>query len=110
MAGGYGALGGRQKGLPGPERDDQEVDRCRRHALGTVYVPGQSQRHHRIGGRSERGHVPPIEAVHRRAGHHDEQRGRGELGQPEEPEVELAAGEFVDEQPEHRGLGQVGHR
>ena len=53
---------------------------------------------------------PPVKAVGSGAGDEHEQRRRRELGQPEEPEIELAAGQSVDQQAQHGGLGHVGHR
>ena len=47
---------------------------------------------HDAGGRDP----APIEAVGEGTGHEHEERGRRELGEPEQPEVELAAGEVED--------------
>jgi hypothetical protein len=52
--------------------------------------------HDALAQRAERGHAAPVEPVGDGPGDEHQQRRGGELGQAQQPEVELAAGQVVD--------------
>ena len=96
---GPGGAEGDHEGVDGPER------RCCR--VGVPGQPGGGTRPRRAG---RRGDATAVEAVGHRAGHRDEDERREELGQTEQAEVEVAAGQVVDLLAERGDLDEGGRR
>ena len=102
-----GAASGKRERARGAVPDHEEEDRERRRRV-TARVHRERDHEQRLDHDAGRRDPPAIEPVGDRPAHEDEERGGGELREPEQAEVELAAGEVEDLFAEDDG--ERGHR
>ena len=108
QVGGHRPQGGVDERPGGAEGHDQGEDRPRESVAGAG-VPGETDGARGLAEQAGGHDAPSVVAIGEGAGDGHEQHGGQELGEAEQPEVEIAMGEVEQQDPQRRHLDDRGH-